>query len=352
MKKSKRKNIGLIPGTPVYQGTKENGTLELEIFNYNIDSFSETKVNSIKEISNLLNGDCTTWININGLSNIEAIKGLGTQFEFHPLLIEDIVNTLQRPKIDEYDDYALCVLKMLHFDKNNTLVIEHVSFVLGKNYILTFQEAEGDVFNPIRERLRTSRGLVRKMGSDYLLYALIDIIVDNYFIMTDDLSTKIEVLEDNIFNASKKNDDLVFEIQNLKREILRIRRAVYPLREVVSSLNKMDSGLVKEKTNLYLSDLHDHVIQVSENVDIYREMIWGLMDIHQTTLSNKMNEIMKVLTIIATIFIPLTFIAGIYGMNFENIPELKYKHAYFMLWGFMILIFVGMLYYFKRKKWL
>ncbi|TYA74928.1 magnesium/cobalt transporter CorA [Seonamhaeicola marinus] len=352
MKKSKRKNIGLIPGTPVYQGTKENGTLELEIFNYSIDSFSETKANNIKEISNLLNDDCTTWININGLSNIEAIKGLGAQFEFHPLLIEDIVNTLQRPKIDEYDNYALCVLKMLHFDKNNKLVIEHVSFVLGKNYMLTFQEAEGDVFNPIRERLRTSRGLVRKMGADYLLYALIDIIVDNYFIMTDDLSSKIETLEDDIFNASKKNDDLVFEIQNLKREILRIRKAVYPLREVVSSLNKMDGSLVKEKTNLYLSDLHDHVIQVSENVDIYREMIWGLMDIHQTTLSNKMNEIMKVLTIIATIFIPLTFIAGIYGMNFENIPELKYKYAYFMLWGFMIFIFVGMLYYFKRKKWL
>lgn len=352
MKKPKRKNVGLIPGAPVYLGKKENRNIELEIFNYCIDSFSENKINNIKEVSNFLKSDEISWININGLSNIDAIKYLGEQFEFHPLLIEDIVNTQQRPKLDEYDNYVLSVLKMLHFDKNNTLVTEHVSFVLGKNYIITFQEAEGDVFDPIRERLRTSRGLVRKMGADYLLYALIDIIVDNYFIMTDDLSSKTENLEDDIFNAAKKNDDLVFEIQNLKREILRIRKAIYPLREVVSSLTKMDGSLVTEKTNLYLSDLHDHVIQVSENIDVYREMIWGLMDIHQTTLSNKMNEIMKVLTIIATIFIPLTFIAGIYGMNFENIPELKYNYAYFILWGVMILIFGGMLYYFKRKKWL
>ncbi|WP_248723326.1 magnesium/cobalt transporter CorA [Seonamhaeicola sp. ML3] len=352
MKKPKRKEIGQIPGTPVYLGEKENKALELEVFDYSVDSFSESKYNGIKGVSTLLAVDSATWVNINGLSHVEDIKELGLKLGLHPLLIEDIVNTQQRPKLDEYDDYALCVLKMLHFDKNNSLVIEHVSFVLGKNYIITFQEAEGDVFDPIRERLRTSRGLVRKMGADYLLYALIDIIVDNYFTMTDDLSSKTEALEDDIFSATKKNDDLVLEIQTLKREILRIRKAIYPLREVVGSLNKLDNTLVKEKTNLYLSDLHDHIIQVSENVDIYREMIWGLMDIHQTTLSNKMNEIMKVLTIIATIFIPLTFIAGIYGMNFENIPELKYNYGYFFLWGLMVLIFIGMLYYFKRKKWL
>lgn len=352
MKKPKRKEIGQIPGTPVYLGEKENKALELEVFDYSVDSFSESKYNGIKGVSTLLAVDSATWVNINGLSHVEDIKELGLKLGLHPLLIEDIVNTQQRPKLDEYDDYALCVLKMLHFDKNNSLVIEHVSFVLGKNYIITFQEAEGDVFDPIRERLRTSRGLVRKMGPDYLLYALIDIIVDNYFTMTDDLSSKTEALEDDIFSATKKNDDLVLEIQTLKREILRIRKAIYPLREVVGSLNKLDNTLVKEKTNLYLSDLHDHIIQVSENVDIYREMIWGLMDIHQTTLSNKMNEIMKVLTIIATIFIPLTFIAGIYGMNFENIPELKYNYGYFFLWGLMVLIFIVMLYYFKRKKWL
>ncbi|GAA3597582.1 magnesium/cobalt transporter CorA [Flavivirga amylovorans] len=347
----KRKDIGLAPGTAVYMGKKTEKDLYVEIFDYNHETLKEERTDNVKDIFSYEDKNNVTWININGLNNVEDIKELGNHYELHPLLIEDIVNTHQRPKLDEYEDYVFVVLKMLHFDNQNNLKIEHVSFVLGKDYMLSFQESEGDVFEPIRDRLRTSKGVVRKMGADYLLYALIDVIVDNYFVLIDNLSEKTEILEDSLFNTSK-NNQTAFEIQNFKREILKIRRAVYPLREVVSGLNKVDTTLVKEKTHLYLGDLHDHIIQVSENIDIYREIIWGLMDMHLTTLSNKMNEVMKVLTIIATIFIPLTFIAGIYGMNFENIPELKYKYAYYTLWGVMILIFLGMLYYFKRKKWL
>jgi len=350
-KSTKRKNTGLAPGSAVYMGKKQDKDLYVEIFDYNIDNLKEEKVENIKSIFSYENKDNITWINVNGLNNVDAIKELGKYFELHPLLIEDIVNTHQRPKLDEYENYIFAVLKMLHFDSHNNLKIEHISFVLGEDYLLSFQESEGDVFDPIRERLRASKGLVRKMGADYLLYALIDIIVDNYFVLVDNLSEKTETLEDSLFNAPN-NNQIAFEIQNFKREILKIRRAVYPLREVVSGINKVDTALVKEKTHLYLGDLHDHIIQVSENIDIYREMIWGLMDMHLTTLSNKMNEVMKVLTIIATIFIPLTFIAGIYGMNFENLPELKFKYAYFVLWAVMFFIFLGMLYYFKRKKWL
>ncbi|HET8885866.1 MAG TPA: magnesium/cobalt transporter CorA, partial [Salinimicrobium sp.] len=214
----------------------------------------------------------------------------------------------------------------------------------------TFQEAGGDVFDDVRNRLSNAKGKIRTRGADYLVFALLDAIVDNYFVVMEEMSDKIENLEERLFRA-QPNDDITFEIQEIKRTMLRIRRAVYPLREVVSRLEKMESELVQEQTVNYLRDLYDHVIQVSENIDIYREMSWGLMDMYMTTISNRMNEVMKVLTIIATIFIPLTFIAGIYGMNFEYMPELQWEGSYFVLWGIMILIFVGMVVYFKRKKW-
>lgn len=350
-KPKKPKNTGLTPGSAVYIGKKQDKDLYIEIFDYNLDTLKEEKAETIKDIFSYENKDNNTWVNINGLNNVDAIKELGNHFELHPLLIEDIVNTNQRPKLDEYEDYIYVVLKMLYFDSNNALKIEHISFVLGEDYLLSFQESEGDVFDPIRDRLRTSKGLVRKMGADYLLYILIDAIVDNYFILVDDLGAKTEELEDNLFKA-KDDSQLAFDIQKFKREILKIKRAVSPLREVVSGLSKINTILVKEKTHLYLGDLYDHILQVSENIDIYREIIWGLMDMYLTTISNKMNDVMKVLTIMASVFIPLTFIAGIYGMNFENMPELKYEYSYFILIGVMVFIFTGMLYYFKRKKWL
>ncbi|WP_248327162.1 magnesium/cobalt transporter CorA [Aquimarina acroporae] len=345
------KTIGLVPGSVVYVGKKKSTDLYIEVFDYNKTFLEEKELNDIEETYAYIDSKPITWININGLNHTSAIEKIGNYCNLHPLILEDIANTHQRPKIDEYEDYLFVVLKMLYFDQDQKLIIEHISFVLGDGFVLTFQESNGDVFDTIRNRIRNDKGRIRSLGADYLLYALMDAVVDNYFNLTEAMADKIEELEDDLFEEKSK-DDITHDIQNLKREILKIRRAVYPLREVVNRLEKSEHKLISKKTQFYLRDLYDHIIQVSENVEIYRDMVWGLMDMYMTTISNKMNEVMKVLTIIATIFIPLTFLAGIYGMNFENIPELKYKYGYYIFWGALLIIFAGLVAYFKRKKWL
>jgi magnesium transporter len=346
---SKRK-VGQAPGSVIYTGEKSDQKLFIEAFDYTKDKCVEKELTNVEECFNFEYGSIT-WININGLNHVEAIEKIGEHYELHPLVLEDIVNVSQRPKIDEYDDYLFVVLKMLYYDADEKIVSEQVSFILGEDYVLSFQEAEGDVFDSVRDRIRQAKGRVRAMKSDYLLYVLIDAIVDHYFSVIEVLGNKIEDFETEIFSGNVA-DDVSQNIQNLKREILRVRRAIFPLREVINRIEKNESTLIQKKTLTYYRDIYDHLIQVSENIDIYREMIWSLMDMYMTTISNKMNEVMKVLTIMASIFIPLTFIAGIYGMNFDYIPELKYKYSYFILWGVMITLFLGMLYYFKKKKWL
>ena len=343
--------LGQIPGSIIYTGKKDAQKLFIESFDFTKEQYTEKVLSNVQESFEYKNTDSITWINLNGLNHVDEIEKLGEHYELHPLVLEDIVNISQRPKIDEYDDYLFIALKMLYYDVNEKLVSEQVSFVLGKNYVLSFQEAEGDVFNNVRDRIRLAKGRVRTMHADYLLYILIDAIVDHYFSIIEVLSDKIEDFETAIF-AGKVDKDISQKIQNLKREILRVRRAIFPLREVINRIEKNENKLILKKTITYYRDIYDHLIQVTENIDIYREMIWSLMDMYMTTISNKMNEVMKVLTIMATIFIPLTFIAGIYGMNFEYIPELQYKYSYFILWGVMIVIFIGMLIYFKRRKWL
>jgi magnesium transporter len=351
------KALNQVPGTVTYIGRKESVETRLEVIDYNKESFERYISTNPEDAFNFEDDDKNTWININGLNNTPEIEKLGKYYDLHPLILEDIVNTNQRPKVDEFQDYIFLVVKMLYYPKdsaqktNGTLVNEHISIVVGKDYVLTFQEADGDVFEGIRDRLANAKGRIRNHGTDYLLFSLLDAIIDQYFEVIDSIGDKIELLEDNLFQA-QPSDDITFEIQELKRTILRIRRAVFPLREVLSRLEKLDSDLIEDKTGNYFRDLYDHIIQVSENIDIYREMTWGLMDMYMTTISNKMNEVMKVLTIIATIFIPLTFIAGIYGMNFENMPELEWEYGYFVLLGIMILIFMMMIYYFRRKRWI
>ncbi len=345
------KQSGLAPGTVVYTGDKTLSDLYIEVFDYDKDTCEEKELDRIEEAFTYSDTEPVTWINMNGLNHIEAIETIGEQYKLHPLILEDIANTQQRPKIDEYENYLFVVLKMLYFDKEENLSIEHISFVLGRNYVISFQEADGDVFDGVRNRIRTGKGRLRTSGADYLLYALMDAVVDNYFNLIEAMGDKIEELEDDLFEE-KPNDDITYDIQSLKKEILKIRRAVFPLREVVNRIEKSDHPLIVEKTQFYLRDLYDHIVQVSENIEIYRDMIWGLMDMYMTTISNKMNEVMKVLTIMASIFIPLTFLAGIYGMNFENMPELKSKYGYYVLWAVMVMVFFGLLYYFKRKKWL
>ncbi|MFH4966315.1 magnesium/cobalt transporter CorA [Gaetbulibacter sp. M235] len=344
------KKIGLSPGSVIYTGDKETQNLSIESFDYNSESVDEKTHGQIEDVFHFKTTKSVSWVNINGLNHVDAIEKIGAHYNLHPLTLEDIVNTSHRPKLDDYDNYVFVVLKMLYYDKDEQVITEQVSFILGESYVLSFQEAEGDVFNTVRERIRYAKGRIRTLGPDYLLYALIDAVTDHYFIVIETLSNKIEDLEDNLFNGFSQ-EEISQQIQNLKREVLKVRRAIFPLREIISKIEKNENNFIKDKTIHYFRDIYDHVVQISENIEIYREMIWGLMDMYMTTISNKMNEVVKVLTIISTIFIPLTFMAGIYGMNFDNIPELHYKYAYFVLWGIMIILFLSMLYYFKKKKW-
>lgn len=345
-----KKHVGQIPGALVYTGDKTS-KLFIESFDYNTDYIEEKEIKNIEDVAHYKLTDSVSWININGLNNTNEIEKIGDHYGLHPLILEDIVNTSQRPKIDEYESYLFIVVKMLYYDKDDLIVSEQVSFVLGSNYVLSFQEADGDVFDSVRDRIRAKKGRIRNLGPDYLLYALIDSVVDHYYEIIETMGNKIEELEDHLFSGNPK-EEITAEIQSLKREVLRVRKAIFPLRETINRIEKIEHKLIHKKTIHFFRDIYDHIVQVSENIDIYREMIWGLMDMYMTTISNKMNEVMKVLTIIATIFIPLTFIAGIYGMNFNNMPELQYKYSYFILWGIMLILFIGMLFYFKRKKWL
>lgn len=341
----------LSPGTVRYTGKKTITQTQLDIIDYSKEHYERFETHIIDDVFQYEDPDHITWINVNGLGNTDDIIALGNHFDLHKLIQEDIVTTNQRPKIDEYDDYLFIVFKMLHYDENERLINEHVSLVMEKDYVVMFQEAEGDVFNDLRERLEHGKGRIRGAGADYLMFAILDAVVDNYFTVVEFMSNKVELLEDKLFD-DKEDPNITQEIQDLKKEILKIRKAVMPLREVVNRLEKIETPLIEERTNKYIRDLYDHIIQVNENVEIYRDMIWGLMDMYMTTISNKMNEVMKVLTIMASIFIPLTFMVGVYGMNFDNMPELHFRYGYFYLWGAMILVFFGMIWYFKRKRWM
>ncbi|MEJ2544450.1 MAG: magnesium/cobalt transporter CorA [Calditrichaceae bacterium] len=269
----------------------------------------------------------------------------------HALVIEDILNTEQRPKIEIYDNYIFITLKMLTYDgTQNEVKDEQISIILGKHFVISFQEREGDVLAPVRDRINTGAGRLRKMGPDYLMYAIVDIIIDHYFYVLECVDDEINQLEDEILNAP--DQEYLQRIHYLKRELVDFRRMVWPMREVVSSLTRDEYHLIREDTAPFLRDLHDHVFNISEMIESMRDMVTGLMDVYLSNVSNRMNEVMKVLTIIATIFIPLSFIAGIYGMNFEFMPELKWHYSYFVLWGIIIIAAGGMLYFFRRKKWL
>lgn len=353
-KKKVYKTLNLPPGTMTYKGKKQSEVTTFEVINYNKDTLKKYDFNNIKDVLSLKESDVISWININGLNNLSDIEQLGAHYNIHPLTLEDIVNTLHRPKIDEFENYLFVVFKMIYFSNNeddSALIYEHMSMVVGQNYVLTFQESDGDVFGDLRDRISNAKGRIRSQGSDYLMFAILDAIVDNYLTVIEAFGDKIEDLETRIFESDSDTSDAPGHIQDLKREILKLRRSIFPFREVINRLEKIDYEIIDPKTHSYLRDLYDHIVQVSESTDLCREMVWNLMDMHMSIISNRMNEVMKVLTIIATIFIPLTFIAGLYGMNFDNMPELKYEYGYFILLGVMIVIFIFMLLYFKRRKW-
>jgi len=311
----------------------------------------EKELTGVEECLLLKARPTVTWINVAGLHQIEVLEKLNECFGLHPLVLEDILNTTQRPKIEDFGEYIYIVLKMLYLPgPGQEAVTEQVSLILGPNYLISFQESAGDVFDPIRERIRNGKGRIRKLGADYLAHALLDAIVDHYFIILEKLGEDVEDLEETLTNNPTPRT--MQAIHQLKRKMIFLRKSVWPLREVVGSLERGESPLIQQSTGIYLRDIYDHIIQVIDNIETFRDMLSGMIDIYLSSISNRMNEIMKVLTIIATIFIPLTFIVGLYGMNFKYMPELEWHWGYPLVLLLMLGVAVFMLFYFKRKKWL
>ena len=340
---------GLPPGTLVPIGAVEAGEVRISLIDFSESHFEERAIKSVEEIFPFKESPTVTWINIDGVQNTEIIEKIGEHFGIHPLVLEDIVNTGQRPKMEDFTDYLYVVLRMLYME-DEKVQSEQVSIVLGPNFVISFQERPGDVFDPIRERLRNAKGRVRSMGADYLTYALVDMIVDNYFAILEYLGEKIECIEDELID--RPSPDTLQVIHTLKRKLIFIRKSVWPLRELISGLERAESKLIADTTPVYLRDVYDHTIQVMDAVESYKDVVSGMLDTYLSSISNRMNEVMKVLTIIATIFIPITFIAGIYGMNFKHMPELLWSWAYYAALGLMGCISAVMLIYFKRKGWL
>lgn len=350
-KKSRQQNkMGKAPGTISYMGDKEPGNSVIYCTTYNVDNFEIKKFNELDEFIKEDRGDKISWVNVVGISDEPFIERLGKHFNLNPLVLEDIVNTEQRPKIDEYDDYIFAVFRMLYISEEDEIIGEHIAIVLLENTVLVFQEVKADVFNGLRERITGKLGRIRTRGADYLFFALLDAIVDNYFLAIENLNNRIESLEEEVYNNPEPI--VAKNIQQLKKEVLKIRRWIYPVKELISRLIDSESHLITKDTKLFLRDVHDHTVEINESLQIYREMSMSLMEMYMSNMSNKMNEVMKVLTIMASIFIPLTFIAGIYGMNFDHMPELHSKNGYYYVWAVMIALFIGMMFYFKKKKWL
>lgn len=320
----------------------------LELIQYDKDTYERFDDLPIESVIKTLKSEKINWINVDGPNDPQILDKLQEYFCLHTLLVEDIANE-QRPKAEEYDDYLFFTLKMLYRIDGQKIDYEQISFVLGTNFLLSFQEKEGDLFEAFRERIRLDQGRVRKQKPDYLLYRLLDVIVDNYYTILDNIGEQIESIEDEIDAGSTQRT--FRQIQKLKKELIFLRKAVYPLRDAVSKLVKGETSFIREESTRYFADIYDHVVHLIDSLDTYKDLTTGLMDIHINTQNNRMTEVMKVLAVISTIFIPLTFIVGVYGMNFENMPELHSKWGYPLTWAFILLLGSSMLVYFKRKKW-
>jgi len=343
--------VGDSPGTMLFVGKNTTEKVRISLIDYTEKDFEEKEIKDIKEIFPFRQKPSVTWINVDGLHETKIIEEIGKHFESHPLILEDIVDTNQRPKLEDFESYLFLVLKMISYEiKGNGMNIEQISLILGDNFVVSFQETSGDLFDSVRDRIRASKGKIRKMGTDYLAYALIDAIVDGYFLVLEKVGEEIEVLEEKIMVSPEPEE--LNTIYRLKHNLIFLRRAVWPLREVINAMQRGESKLIKKTTAVFLRDVYDHTIQVIDTVETFRDMVSGLLEVYLSSISNKMNEVMKVLTIIATIFIPLTFIAGVYGMNFKYMPELETPWAYPLLWVIMISVGFSMFLFFRRKKWL
>lgn len=346
-----RKKPGAAPGTLVYTGERADEPVQIRLIDYRGEKVDERYPATVEECLPFKQKPSVTWLNVDGLHDVGVVERIGRPFGLHPLVLEDVLHTGQRPKIEEFEHYLFLVLRVLTWDDAaHRVAEEQLSLILGENFVLSFQERPGDVFDPVRERIRAGKGRLRERGPDYLAYALVDAIVDHYFVVLERLGERVEDLEQQLID--EPGPSTLQEIHRLKRELLFLRKSVWPLREVLSTLQRLDSPLVADETGIFIRDVYDHTIQVIDTGETFRDMASGMLDTYLSSVSNRMNEVMKVLTMMATIFIPITFIAGVYGMNFERMPELGWPWAYPAALGLMLAVAAGMVVYFRRKGWL
>lgn len=350
--KSAAKKSGLAPGSLVYTGSAKNLPAKLNVIRYSLEHVEEQSLTTLDEIVALNKYTGVTWIDIDGISDIQMLEKLGKHFHLHPLIVEDIVSVEQRPKLVEYDNCIYIVMQMItHDEKKSKISTEQLSIIVTGDTVLTFQDGPEDVLEPVRKRIRAAIGRIRKMGTDYLAYALIDAVVDHYFVVLEQIGGRIETLEDEV--VKHQSALVVQDIHAMKREIIYLRRSVWPLRDAINGFREVASDLVSEDIDVFLHDLDDHILRIIDVLETYRDMLGTVLEIYMSSISLKMNAVMKVLTVISTIFIPLTFIVGLYGMNFtEQMPEFHWRWSYVAVWILMLGISGTMLVYFKKKDWM
>ncbi|NNC45773.1 MAG: magnesium/cobalt transporter CorA [Winogradskyella sp.] len=348
--KKNKQEIGLAPDELIFRGQKKTDQVLLRIIDFDAKNFKEEDVKTVKEVSEFKDKNTVTWINVDGLHNTTIMQEITTAFNLDTLVMAEVLHTDARPRVIEYDNCALITIKMLMLDeKSGRTLIENLSLILTKTVLISFQEQSGDVFEPVRERIRKQKKRIRNGGTDYLTFALLDIVVDNYLYVISVLGEKIETLEENLL--LNPNQNIINEINNYKRELNFLRKSIKPAKEMIFSLAKTESDFITDSTYLHFKELEDNISQANDASDNYREILSDQLNIYHTTISSKLNDIMKFLTVFSVIFIPLTFIAGIYGTNFDYVPELSFKYSYFIMWFVMIVVAVGMLLFFKKKKW-
>jgi magnesium transporter len=350
LKKHSRK-IGLPPGSLIYTGIPTDKQIEISLVDYDANHVKEFNNASLEECIAYLKTPATTWIHICGIHDIKVVEQIGKHFGLHSLMLEDIVTSGQRSKLDDYKDNIYIVMRLLKYDEEkNEIEDEQVSFILGSNFLLSFSETKKDLYEPVKERIRNKNSRITHRGADYLCYSLIDCTVDHYFLILEKVDEQLENLEEEL--VQDPNPNTLKKIQQTKRSIALLRKSVWPTRGVINLFRRLETPLIQETTKIYMQDVYDHTIQAIDTIESFRDLSSGLLDIYLSNINLRMNEVMKVLTIVATIFVPLTFIASIYGMNFEYIPELHYRWGYPMVLGFMLFVTCGMLYYFRRKQWI
>jgi magnesium transporter len=343
--------IGAAPGSLIHVGEQKVHSAQITLTEYNAEQLREKSISTITAVEHNKADRLVRWVNVDGIHQVNLLESCGTHFNLHSLVLEDILNTGHRPKFEEHDDYLFLVLKMLFLPEAGSEVqTEQISLIVKENLVLSFQERSGDVFDGVRERIRNNRGRIRKRGADYLAYALLDSVIDNYFVILEKIGEEIEGLQEELIFAPTPTT--LQKIHNLKREMILLRKSVWPLRELISGMQRCESTLIARENEIFFKDIYDHTIQVIDTVETFRDILSGMLDLYLSSISNRMNEIMKVLTIMATIFIPLTFIAGIYGMNFDVMPELHWPWGYAAFWIMILFIAGGMALYFRKKNWL